>query len=708
MVSGRGRSYGEWISPLSASAAAVAAPRFGTVVISRDCISWTESMATDGGRMAIWRRPLGPDGSPLGPPLEFRPEQLISARSRISEYGGGSMWTSESGQVFWVDAESQSVRTVGEDGPATTLSPEPRRVRALRYAAGSVVPRASAPDDNPVREANHGLAGLPWMFCEREVHLDREGEPLDEPINDLVAMRTDVPQVVGVVGPDTPGGGDFTVAPKLSPDGHTLAWLRWDHPDMPWDAAELWAATVTITGLGPQVTSARRVAGGRGDQRAAALGRPVSVCLPEWAPDGRLWWCDDASDWWHLRTVEGPGLPAAGEGDSAELLMPDVDEEVGEPRWVAGGRRYGFTDGGAIVFVASSGGLDGLWILDPTTGDRRRCPGPEFTYVESISVHGNRVAAIAGTPFAPTSVWMIDLDTDVVVDVRDGQPVLEPEWVSPPQSISFDTSDGRTSHALAYCPKGDLDSVPDGDLPPLLVRIHGGPTASARSEFSTSVQFWTTRGFAVVDVNYRGSTGYGRTYRDSLRGSWGVADVQDCLAAARHLARSGVVDPNRCVIRGGSSGGFTALAAVCFQNEWGLDDTITAACSLYGVIDLAALARDTHKFESRYLDGLVGPYPDDADVYERRSPLFNADKLTKPVLLLQGADDRIVPQSQAEALVAALEGNDVPYSYVLFEGEGHGFVNPSTVTEALETELAFYGAALGFTPAGDLPIIDLG
>lgn len=229
----------------------------------------------------------------------------------------------------------------------------------------------------------------------------------------------------------------------------------------------------------------------------------------------------------------------------------------------------------------------------------------------------------------------------------------------------------------------------------------------ARSEFSTSIQFWTSRGFAVADVNYRGSTGFGRRYRDALRGSWGVTDVQDCLAVARHLAGSGIVDPTRCVIRGGSSGGFTSLAAVCFQDEWGLEDTIAAACSLYGVTDLAALARDTHKFESRYLDGLVGPYPQESERYARRSPLHNATKLNKPVLLLQGADDRIVPQSQADALVMALEDNGVPHAYVLFEGEGHGFVNPSTVIEALETELAFYGAVLGFRPAGDLPEVDI-
>lgn len=703
---GPSTSYGEWESPLSAAAAAVGAARFGAVQLLDDAVVWTESLPDDGGRMAI-RRVRLEGGRAVGSAAEFRPEHVISARSRVNEYGGGALWASEAGRLFWVDAETQRVHTTGDTGPMVPLTPAPARTRSLRYAAGTVAPGSPPADGDERGAATAGVNGLPWMFTEREVHLDREGQALAEPINDIVAIHTEEARVVQVVGPEAPGGGDFTAAPTLSPDGATLAWLRWDHPDMPWDAAELWAGVVRMTGLGPQVTNARRIAGGSADLRSADLGRAVSVCLPKWSPDGRLWWCDDADDWWHLRSTTGVGLPSEGEGDSAPLLLDEVEEEVGEPRWVSGGRRYGFTDSGKIVFVASRGGLEGLWVYDPSDGTRQRCPGPEFTYLESIAVHGEMVAAIAGTPLAPTSIWLIDLRSGESVDLRGGSAVLDEKWTSQPQPITFETIDGSTAHALAYCPRGDVGDTPDGELPPLLIRIHGGPTAMARSEFSTSIQFWTSRGFAVADVNYRGSTGFGRRYRDALRGSWGVTDVQDCLAVARHLAGSGIVDPTRCVIRGGSSGGFTSLAAVCFQDEWGLEDTIAAACSLYGVTDLAALARDTHKFESRYLDGLVGPYPQESERYARRSPLHNATKLNKPVLLLQGADDRIVPQSQADALVMALEDNGVPHAYVLFEGEGHGFVNPSTVIEALETELAFYGAVLGFRPAGDLPEVDI-
>lgn len=713
------RRFGEWESPLSAADAARAGARFGGVHLGAGSVMWSESLPAEGGRMALWFCHLGADGNPDDRCQEFRPGRLISARSRINEYGGGAFWRDDSApepRTFWVDAETQCIHTAGFHGPLSVLTRWPPEVRTRRYAAGVIAEGGS------------------WMFAERELHLDPDGNRLREPVNDLIAAKATGNEVLRLVGPDDTGGGDFVAGPKISPDGRTLAWLRWDHPDMPWDAAELWAATVDSDDGMPTLVNPRRVAGGHEDSRVAELGRAVSVCLPEWSPDGTLWWCDDADDWWHLRHASLDGLPPERDGECAERALPGDNEEIGEPRWVSGGCRYGFTRSGRIVFVASSGGLDGLFVFDPATGTRARVPGPEFTYVESISVCGDRVAAIAGTPTLPTSVWLIDLsvgssdpsdslsvDVGSATNLRGVEPLLAEDLVSRPEPISFGTDGGVDCQALLYRPTrpetssepahlgaaGDAGDDTGPELPPLVVRIHGGPTASARSEFSTSVQFWTTRGIAVVDVNYRGSTGFGRKYRDMLRGEWGVADVRDCIAAARHLAHTGVVDGRRCVIRGGSSGGFTALAAICFQEEWGFADSLAAACSLYGVTDLAAMTRDTHKFESRYLDGLVGPYPEQAARYEARSPLYNAHKLTKPVLLLQGSEDRIVPQSQAEVLVDAMASNSVPHAYVLYEGEGHGFVNATTVERALETELAFYGVALGFEPAGDLPQVDL-
>jgi dipeptidyl aminopeptidase/acylaminoacyl peptidase len=448
----------------------------------------------------------------------------------------------------------------------------------------------------------------------------------------------------------------------------------------------------------------------------------VSVCLPEWSPDGRLWWCDDADGWWHLRAAPSAGLPGEGIGDDPATAVPgggEVGEEIGEPRWVAGGRRYAFCDGGRVVVAVSAGGVDSLRLLDPSTGARTELAGPAFTSVEYVAAHGDSVAVVGGVADRPSSVWLLDLAGDAdapgaAIDLRPTASPLAPEWVSLPRSVTFPTGRAALSgtaptgtgpdeeavaHALVYLPVSRDHVGPPGELPPLVVRIHGGPTAAARPEFSTGVQFWTTRGFAVADVNYRGSTGFGREYRDELLGRWGVVDVEDCIAVTRYLAGGGLIDGERCVIRGGSAGGFTALAALCFQGGWGADGAFAGACSLYGVTDLAALAADTHKFESRYLDGLVAPLPDGAAVYRERSPLFHAERLSRPVLLLQGTEDKVVPPAQAEVLVAALRANGVPHRYVLFQGEGHGFHLAETIVAALRAELQFYGEVLGFEPA---------
>ena len=690
--------YGAWASPLSPEDAAAASGRFGSLVCGPDEVTWVEIRPGDDGRSAVLA------AAPGHAPREVGPEGALSARSRVNEYGGGALWAGPDGtggeRLFWVAAADQRVCTLDDDDTVRALTPLPPSPRAWRHAAGVVGPSGE------------------WTICERELHVDDAGAPLPEAANDLAVVWTDG-GVERVLGPEDPGGGDFVAAPALSPDGHLVVWLRWDHPDMPWDAAELWMARVEHTGGAAGggarlvLTEHRRVAGGREAAIARGIEHPVSVCLPSWAPDGSLWWCDDADEYWHLRRLP-PGLAEPGAGDAAPLAMAPAQEEVGEPRWVSGGARYGFTDDGRIVFAAMAGGLDSLWVSSLDGTDRVRVPGPEFTSIDSLRVCGQIVAVIAASAELVPSVWRIDLTDGRAIDLRDAVAPLSPEWVSAALPITFPTgaphrdAAGGTgpspiAHALFYPPTSGDHEAPDDELPPLVVRIHGGPTAAARPELSASVQFWTTRGFAVVDVNYRGSTGFGRTYRDLLQGEWGRLDVEDCLAAARHLAAEGLVDPARCVIRGGSAGGFTTLAALCFQDAWGLEGTFSAGCSLYGVTDLAALAADTHKFESRYLDGLVGPLPEAAEVYRARSPLFHADALSQPVLLLQGTEDRIVPPSQAEVLVDALRARGVAHAYVLFPGEGHGFLASSSIVRALGTELAFYGRVLGFRPADRLP-----
>lgn len=699
--------HGAWRSPLSAEHAAGAATRFSGLAITSDdtgspVVWWAESRPNEGGRVALVAAGPGADSLAVDVGVD-----TTSLRSRVNEYGGGAFWCGE-GHVDWVDDSTQrlkrfdSIADPSRAGVPLTLTASPPVLRGWRYASG------------------RSVEGGAWVIAERESHVDGAGHEYPEPRNEVVAVRARDRRQWVIVGADQHGGGDFVAAPAVSPDGTCLAWLRWDHPDMPWDAAELWAGRLSLAQGGAAVLDSRRIAGGRGGAATLGLDRPVSVCMPEWSPDGRLWWCDDADGWWHLRAIASPGLPEQGAGDDSDTAVPgggDVGEEIGEPRWVAGGARYAFCDDGRVVIAVSSRGLDSVQLLDPISGSRTKLPGPELTSVEYVAAQGEHIAFVGADATRPASVWLVDLGAEPasVADLRPVRAPLEPAWVSTPRPISFGTGPSAlrghvpvgddpdddysaAAHALFYPPASGDHTAADGELPPLIVRIHGGPTAAARPEFSTSVQFWTTRGFAVVDVNYRGSTGFGRDYRDALNGRWGVAEVEDCLAVTRYLAGGGLVDGSRCVIRGGSAGGFTALAALCFQADWGASGAFAGACSLYGVTDLAALASDTHKFESRYLDGLVAPLPGGEGIYRSRSPLFHAEKIDRPVLLLQGSEDRVVPPAQARVLAEALTRNGVPHRFVLYEGEGHGFHRAETIISALREELSFYGEVLGFEP----------
>lgn len=682
--------YGSWPSTLSPEDAAGGAVRVSSVGLATGSdgstiVRWSEQRPDLGGRTVVCRTRLSDGEEPAAGVVEGPPD--MAARSGVNEYGGGSWWA-DGERLFWVDGTTSAIVTVdapsGASRRVTEVSGAPRRVR---HAAG-----APTPDGR-------------WIICERELHPGAVAADLDadammdigEPINEIAVVAVADGHSVSLIR-----DGDWVSDPAISPDGSLIAWLRWDHPDMPWDAAEVWAGRLVIpTATVPSVVEARRVAGGREGGDARGLDRPVAACLPSWSPDGRLWWCDDAADWWHLRCAAVPGLPAEGAGDEGAPAL-DVAGEVGEARWVSGGRRYGFTDDGRVVAAIHHGGLDSLQVWDPADGSLAPAPAPDggFTYVEHLDVCGTVVAVAGGGGTRPTSAWIVDLEIATVRDLR-RIPRPDPAAVAVPRAVTFPTGDGEQAHALFYGPVSADVTGPEGDRPPLVVRIHGGPTAAARAEYSTSVQFWTSRGFAVVDVNYRGSTGYGRRFRDLLLRQWGVADVEDCVAAVRHLVEAGLVDADRCVIRGGSSGGFTALEATCRS------DVFAAACSLYGVTDLRALASDTHKFESRYLDGLVGSLPQESERYRERSPLFHAHLLDSPVLLLQGTDDPIVPPSQARVLSDALHDNGVPHALILFEGEAHGFRASETIVAALQAELAFYGQVLGFAPADDLPPLTL-
>ncbi|MCP5109358.1 MAG: S9 family peptidase [bacterium] len=503
-------------------------------------------------------------------------------------------------------------------------------------------------------------AGRARLIAVRENH-----EVDSEAVNEIVAVS-----LTGGAVEVLAGGNDFVSTPVLSPGGHRLAWLTWDHPNMPWDGTELWVADLNADG---KLDSPRRVAGGD----------DVSVFQPAWSPSGELWFAADPEGWWNLHCWDGSGAKC----------MLEMQAEFGRPQWVFGMSAYGFAGDGSVVCAYCERGEWRAGRLDPVSGTFHRL-GLQLSGIEEVAVEGENAALLGGSARAATSVIRFHLGTGAKEVLRASISIsIDAGYLSEAERLEFPTRNGETAHAFFYPPRNKDFSGPEDERPPLIVIGHGGPTAATSTSLALKIQFWTSRGFAVLDVNYRGSTGYGRAYRERLKGDWGIADVEDCVHGALYLAGQGLVDRNRLAIRGGSAGGYLALAALAFH------DVFSAGASYYGVGDLEALATDTHKFESRYLDSLIGPYPDHADVYRARSPIHHVDRLSAPVIFFQGLDDKVVPPNQAETMVAALEEKGILVAYFAFEGEQHGFRKEETLRRTLTEELAFYGKVFGFEPA---------
>jgi dipeptidyl aminopeptidase/acylaminoacyl peptidase len=555
----------------------------------------------------------------------------FDARTSVHEYGGGDWWVS-GGVVWFANWADQRLYRL-ESGTAEPLTPEPATPRGDRFADGEV-------------SADGG-----FLVVVRERH---DGPDVRNEVVRLPADRPGEPEVL-VTGPD------FVASPRLSPDGRALAWVSWDHPSMPWDDTVL---TVRDLETGKDTI----VAGGPGE----------SVSEPRWRPDGTLYFLSDRTGWWNLYRWSP---------DAAVEPVIVLDAEIGVPGWQLGTQRYVPLADGRIVFARWSNGYDGLAVAAPD-GTVTDLDVP-FSAIAALRAAGPaEVAVVAGSPTEEPSVHLVAVDAGVRTVRAPRELGFDPAYVSVPEAISFPSAD-RTAHALFYPPANRDFAGPDGTRPPLIVMIHGGPTASAVPVLSLGVQYWTSRGFGVVDVNYGGSTGFGRAYREQLLGTWGVVDVADCLAAARWLAEQGRADGEKLLIRGGSAGGYTTLAALARENT-----PFAAGTDLYGVADLEVLAADTHKFESRYLDRLIGPYPEARDVYVERSPIHRVEEFARPLLVLQGADDPVVPPNQSELIVDALRSRKMPVAYLLFEGEQHGFRRAENIRRALEAELSFYSQIL--------------
>jgi dipeptidyl aminopeptidase/acylaminoacyl peptidase len=634
--------FGSWPSPIRIDDLVGDVVRLSEPWIDGDDVYWIESRPAEDGRSVLVRHRGDGSTTDVTPPP-------FNVRTRVHEYGGGAYTAAGGTVVFSNLTDGRLYRVDPGDAEAQPITP----AGAFRYADLRFDQRRRR--FLAIRE-DHSASDIEAAAAIVAVPLDGEHPPR-----------------VLYEGPD------FLAAPRISPDGSRLAWLEWDHPDMPWDASRLRVAPIEDDGS-------------LGSSDLAAGGLDESIAQPEWSPDGVLHFVSDRTGWWNVyRLLEGPRL---------EPLTP-MDAEFADPAWIFDRSSYGFLPDGALAAVGRARGRDRLFYVTP--GSLVGEIDSPYTEIGTLRVGSGRVVADAGSPTEAQRIVAFDPTTLATSGVlRHASSVsVDPAVVSVAEQITFPTAGGRMAHALFYRPLNPDAKGPDGERPPLLVRSHGGPTSSAANSLDLNVQYLTSRGIAVVDVDYGGSTGYGREYRRALDGNWGVVDVDDCVGAARYLVDREDVDGERIAIEGGSSGGYTTLAALAFR------DTFAAGISLFGFADLELLTRETHKFESRYNDRLLGPYPEAADVYRERSPIHALDRITCPVLILQGLDDRVVPPANAEVLVEALRKNGIPHAYIAFEGEGHGFRGRAAQRRTLEARLAFLGAVFGFTPADALEPLEV-
>ncbi|MBS1842909.1 MAG: S9 family peptidase [Actinobacteria bacterium] len=646
--------YGSWRSPITPADVARGGRRLGGATIAADgAVWWAEGRPTEGGRSALMRRPAG------GEPEEVTPAGA-NVRTRVHEYGGGAWKLLGPELAVYVDFADQRAYRLELGAEPVAITPEPEEPAALRYADFDLHPDGKT------------------LYCVREVH---DGGPESE--NQIVSLPLDGSKAPEVIA----AGRDFYSSPRVSPDGLWLSFICWDHPNMPWDGTELWVTPVHDPG------SARPLAGGPKE----------SIFAPTWDSHDRLRFLSDRDGWWNLyRTITDLGAPDAAEDLPALEQLTAEQVDLGHPHWVFGLQTHAELDDGSIVVIRTENATERLAVLGKGGGAVRDLGLPFTAFAPALSARGGKVAFAAATPTKESEAVVVDVASGEVETIRTStEETVDPALVSEPRAIEFPTGDGDVAHAFYYPPTNPDFVGPEGEVPPLIVESHGGPTAHDTPSLDPGFLFWTSRGFGVVDVNYRGSTGYGRAYREKLKGTWGIVDTEDCVNAARFLAETGEADARRLAIRGGSAGGYATLCALVFHDEF------AAGASYYGVADAEALARDTHKFEARYLDGLIGPYPERADLYRERSPIHFVEKLTSPVILFQGLEDEIVPPNQAETMVAAMAANGIPHAYLAFEGEQHGFRRSETEIRCLEAELYFYGRILGFEPADELQPVDI-
>jgi acetyl esterase/lipase len=639
--------YGNWPSPITPSSLVEGVRGIGSLQYDSGFVYWLESRPEEAGRQTImrWHQDSGME--------EILPAPF-NARSRVHEYGGTSY--AVCGNVIWFSHfDDQRLYRIIPGSDPQPITAESSVNSALRFAA-------CTPDISRNR-----------LICVREDHR-AEGEPR----NELVAVSMD--------GSDQQGEilftqSDFVSAPQLSSDGLSIAFVSWSHPNMPWDNTTLWSANFQQDGSLCNLTQHN-------------VDTQESVIDPKWSDSGELYALTDRSNWWSLHRVSGNKFETVAHHEN--------DVEIGGPMWTLGTSYYDFIDGNSAVTVMNRGGVEHLSILDLEGNGSSTIPIPCLTGVGSMVLADERIMAVLKYTNKPSVLVSFKTDgTDFLV-IRTTSNSADPAWSSPYQLVTFPTGDGNAvAHGIYLPPQNPDVGAPAEQTPPLIVTVHGGPTGVSSPGYSLAQQFWTSRGFAILDLNYRGSTGFGREYRRALYGNWGIADVEDAVAGAKWLSDQKLADPARLIIRGGSAGGFTVLAAHAFHN------TFSAGASHYGVSDLTILAKETHKFESRYIDQMIGPYPEFAHVYQERSPINHLDNFNAPLIMLQGLEDNVVPPNQSEMIFEALKTRAIPTAYVSFEGEGHGFRKAENIVHAIQAELYFYSKVLNMPVADDLPELNI-
>ena len=629
---------GTWTSPITAASVAAGVRPVAAPRIVGERVLWLQSLPEEGGRIAVATRDA--EGAPrLLTPAPF------NVRTRVHEYGGGA-WAA-AGDTIWFSNFADNL---------------------VYVQAGDAAPRAITADGTQ-RHADLELdAARGRLIAVREQH-----GGAGEPVNSIVAL-----DLAGGASTTLVQGADFYASARVSPEGRRLAWLSWSHPRMPWEGTELWLAAIADDGT---LTHARCVAGGPSE----------SLCQPQWGPDGKLYVVSDRSGFWNLHRLEVGGL----------VPVCPMAAEFGLPQWVFAQSTWGFSNSHEIIASCRQDARSRIVRIDLRSGVATPLDTP-FEDIGELRVGDGLAVVEAGAPTLATCIATVSLaDASVSVLASSAAQAPDAALVSVPRAISYPSANGRTAHAFHYAPANPAFQAPAGERPPLIVTLHGGPTSMAGNTLKLATQFWTSRGFAVLDVNYGGSTGFGRAYRQLLSGQWGVVDVEDCIAGARHLVDQGLADGARLAIRGGSAGGYTTLAALAFH------DVFKAGASYYGVGDLRALDADTHKFESRYTTDLLGPPAERERLYRERSPIHAADRISCPVIFFQGLDDKVVPPAQSEQMVGALRAQGIPVAYLPFAGEGHGFRRKETLQRALEAELSFYGQVFGFEPTGEIERVTL-